>query len=225
MSSAITIAAVGVAASAYSANQAKKRAEKAASAGEAAYADSQGVARELKLRQETLVDPVLKAKIAEFQGRGLTTAGQMSQDRFSAEMAVSDKKIQEDAPLAGEGVTGGRQLTQSFRRAQGLAGINLVDQASKDARLGSYLGMAQQAPAWAGSQQNANTQMGAFQTGLLEQANREEQSAYASAAQGLGAMSKAYAAHYAKDHPDWPVPEDSKEPKGNPEKPGWPFNT
>jgi len=208
MSSAITISAIGVGLSAYSANQKAKEAKPAQNAALGAYADNQAVARELKLRQETLVDPVLKEKIAQSQGKGLTTQGQMAQDRFNAEMATADKNIQENASVAGEGVTGGRQLTQQFRRAQGLAGITLADTANKDQQLGGYLGLAQQAPAWAASQPSANTQMGAFETGLMNQANREEQSAYASAASGLQGISKAYAARYAHDNPEWGQPAD-----------------
>lgn len=197
MSAAITAAAVGAGASIYSGMQAGEAADKANAAALESFRANQAIGKELKERQLKLVDRPLEAKIAELQGKKITAGGQQALDRFNFEMSQADRAIQEQAPLAGEGATAGRELTQQFRRAQGIAGINLQDQATKNAQLGGYLQMAQQTPGWASVATGANTQMGQFQTGLMENALQQETSAYGEAAKGLGSLASMYSKGYS----------------------------
>lgn len=194
MSAALTAAAaIGTAGSIYSGMQAGEAADKANAAALESFRANQAVAKELKERQLKLVDRPLEAKIAELQGKKITAGGQQALDRFNFEMSQADRAIQQQAPLAGEGATAGRELTQQFRRAQGIAGINLQDQATKNAQLGGYLQMAQQTPGWASVATGANRDMGNFQTGLMENALAQESSAYGEAAKGLGNLATMYA--------------------------------
>lgn len=206
MSAAITAAAVGVGASIYSGAQAGKAADAASAQALQMYQANQAVAKELKERQLRLVDKPLEAKIAELQGKKITASGQQALDRFNFEMASADRAIQEQAQMAGEGATGGRQLTQQFRRAQGIAGINLQDAATKSAQLGEYLQMAQQTPGWASVATGANTQMGNYQAGLAENALAQESSAYGAAAKGLGNLASMYATYRAGQKQPAPAP-------------------
>ena len=186
MSATIVVGAIGVAASVYSANQQAKAADKAGKAAQEAFARNQAIAEELKKRQETMVDKPLEQKIAELQSKKMSAAGLMSLDRFNAGMAAADRQIQEQAQQAGEGVTGARELTQQFRKAQGLAGLTLEDQANKDRNLAGYMSLASQTPGWAQVATGANTQQANYAAMQEERALKAEQSAYASAAQGLG---------------------------------------
>ena len=186
MSATIVVGVVGVAASAYSANQQAKAADKAGKAAQEAFARNQAIAEELKKRQETMVDKPLEQKIAELQSKKMSAAGLMSLDRFNAGMAAADRQIQEQAQQAGEGVTGARELTQQFRKAQGIAGLTLEDQANKDRNLAEYMSLASQTPGWAQVATGNNTQQANYAAMQEERALKAEQSAYASAAQGLG---------------------------------------
>ena len=190
MSATIVVGVIGVAASAYSANQQAKAADKAGKAAQEAFARNHAIAEELKKRQETMVDKPLEQKIAELQSKKMSAAGLMSLDRFNAGMAAADRQIQEQAQQAGEGVTGARELTQQFRKAQGLAGLTLADQATKDQQLGGYLSLAAQTPGWASFGTSANTQQAEYAVNQEERALKAEQSAYAAAAQGMGDVAK-----------------------------------
>jgi len=196
MSAMLTVAAAGTAFSIYNGVQQGKAARAANAAALAAYQQNQAVANELKKRQQSLVDRPLEAKIEELSGKKVTAAGQMALDRFNAEMSASDRAIAAQAPMTGEGVAGGRELTNRFRRAQGIAGINLEDQAQKNAQLGGYLSMAQQTPGWAQVASGANSQMGAYQQNQAMYAQGQEASAYGSAARGLSTLADMYASYY-----------------------------
>lgn len=199
MSSMMVVAAVGVAASVYTGTQASRRAKEAGKKAEEAYGANVAIGKELKARQEKLVDAPLAQKIAELSGSKLTAGGQQGLDRFNYEMGLTDRAIQEQAATAGEGVTGSRELTQGFRRAQGIAGINLADTIKKDQELGGFMQMANQTPAWANVMTGANTQQGNFQENQANQARSEASSAYASAARGLAGLGAMYAMRRASE--------------------------
>ena len=127
MSATTAAAVVGMGVSIYGASQSGKAGDVAQQNQMGTYGANQGIANELKTRQIGLVDKPLEAKIAELQGSKITAAGQQGLDRFNYEMSNADRAIQEQAPMAGEGVTGSRELSQQFRKAQGVAGINLQD--------------------------------------------------------------------------------------------------
>lgn len=196
MSAALTITAIGVGASVYSGVRAGQRQDAASSAAASALAANQGVAEELKKRQRSLVDIPLEQKIAELQGKKITASGQQALDRFNLDMAAADRAVQEQADLVGEGATGSRELTNRFRRAQGVAGINIQDQSRKESELGGFMQMAQQTPGWAQVATGSNTQQAAFQQGLAQTAGEQEGSAYATAARGLGGLADLYARGY-----------------------------
>lgn len=199
MSAMLTVAAVGTAFSIYSGAQQGKAQKNAMNAAGAAYGNNAQIANQLRERQTSIVDPVVNAKIAELSGKKLTAGGQLATDRFNAEMGASDRQIREQADLTGGGVAGSRTLTNQFRRAQGLAGINLQDTAQKNAELGGYLDRASQTPAWAQVATGANTQQGAFQERTASTAGANEASAYSTAAQGLGTLAAMYAAKRARE--------------------------
>ena len=196
--SAVTAAAIvgmGVSLySGYSQDQAKKQAEAQANAANGA---NQGISSELKAREQALVDKTLTQKLAELQGSKITPEGQQALTQFQYGMGQNDRAIQEKAPQVGEGVTGSRELTQQFRRAQGIANINLQDQANKNAQLPAYMGIAQQTPGWASFGENANTQQMRLANQRAEEANQESNSSYAAAAKGMQAL----AAQYAMNQP------------------------
>jgi len=196
MSAALTAGIIGTGFSVISGLNAGKSADRANAQAMQAYAQNQAIAGELKTRQQALVDTPLAAKIAEYQGSKITPEGQQTLDRFNLEMGNADRQIMEQAPLAGEGATGGRLLTDQFRRAQGIAGINLQDAMVKDRGLQGYMQMAQQTPGWAQVATGANTQMGSFQQGQAKEALGEEQSSYASAAAGLRGLADMYSRGY-----------------------------
>jgi hypothetical protein len=206
MSAAIT-AAIGVGTSIYSGIKQGKAHDAANGRAEASLAANMGVANELKARDARLVDPVIEKQLAELQSSKITAAGQMGLDRFNAEMGNADRTIAEQAPMAGEGVTGGRQLTQQFRRAQGIAGINLEDRAKKETQLPGMLSIASRTPAWVGIATGANTQMAGFQENLANQAGQAQQSAYGAAAQGMMGLAKLYADGAEPQTSTTPLPE------------------
>lgn len=195
MSSAITAAAIGTVGSIYSGQQAGKRADQARSDASAATQNILNISDELKTRQQNLVDKPLEQKIAELQGSKITASGQQSLDRFNYDMANADRNIQEQASMAGEGVTGGRELTQQFRKASGIAGINLQDTVNKNAQLGNYMQLAQQTPGWVGVAENAYGKQ-ASQAENQQAINMgQEQSAYGAAAKGLTSLADMYATY------------------------------
>jgi hypothetical protein len=164
------------------------------------YEQNQQIAKTLEARQQNLVDIPLTRKIQELEGKKLTAGGHQALDRFNFEMGNNQRAIEEAAPAAGSAATGARELTNQFRRAQGVAGINLQDQATKDAEMGSYLNLAQQTPGWANIAANANVQTGgaferqaATQRGLAQQDFANESSSYAAAAKGLSTLADMYA--------------------------------
>ena len=199
--SAVTAAAiVGMGVSLYSGYESNKKQKDAEAQANAANAANQGITSELKARQQALVDKTLTQKLAELQGSKITPEGQQALTQFQYGMGQNDKSIQEQAPLAGEGVTGSRELTQQFRKAQGVANINLADQANKNAEIQKYMGIAQQTPGWAAYGMDANTQAMQLANMRANQAGAESDSSYASAAKGMQAL----AMEYAKNHPDQP---------------------
>lgn len=196
MSAALTAGIAGTGFSIINGLSSGKSADRANAQAMEAYAKNQAVAETLRERQQALVDTPLKQKIAEYQGAKVTPEGQQALNQFNDTMGTMDRQIQEQAPLAGEGVTGGRALTNQFRRAQGIAGINLQDSVNKSRGLQGYMQMAQQTPGWAQIATGANTQMGAFQQGQAQQALGEEQSSYAAAAAGLRGLADMYSKGY-----------------------------
>jgi len=207
MSAAITLGVVGTVGSIYSGMKAGDAAEDMLSGMNAAAARSQAflgenkkIADELKTRQLALVDQPLARRIADVQGTGLTASGQMNLNRFNLDMSNIDRAIQEGAPLAGEGVTGSRELTQQFQKAKGLATITLQDKAAKEAELRGLMSMATPVPGWAQVATRANESLAggassdaARYEGQAQQLYGQEASAYGSAAQGLGNLAKMYA--------------------------------
>jgi hypothetical protein len=201
MSSLIVISAVGVAASAYSANEQGKRADKANNQALAAYAANQGVASELKQRQQRLVDQPLEKRLAELNATGLTPEGQLAQDQLVNQTGLISRQIDQNAPLAGEGVTGARQLTNQFRQAQGLATLGLQDTVNKNREKTGLMEFAAQTPGWANVATGANTQVGGYEERLAGEAASAEQSDWAAAAQGMQNIGSAYAKYHAPKAP------------------------
>ena len=198
MSATTAAAVVGMGVSIYGASQSGKAGDTAQAAEMGAYGANTGIANELRARQIGLVDKPLEAKIAELQGSKITAAGQQGMDRFNYEMGNADRAIQEQAPIAGEGVTGSRELSQQFRKAQGVAGINIQDKVNKNAELGNYLNLAQQTPGWAQIGANANINTGNAYQNQAMMGYGNEASSYATAAKGLSTL----ADMYATNHPD-----------------------
>ena len=196
MSAAITVAAIGTASSVYSGMQAGQRADAATAAATAAYAENQKIAKELKQRQETMVDAPLRKRLSELMSSKITPEGQQALDRYRFNMGEIEQSISEQAPLVGEGVTGSRELTQQFKNAQGVASLNLQDRIAKNAQMPTYLGIASQTPSWANIATGANTQQGSFQERQANQELASESSSYADAAKGLGNIASMYAQGY-----------------------------
>jgi len=218
--SAIAVAGIaGTAFSVYSGVQAGKSARNALSAEQAQLAKNQGIANELKDRQQTLVDKPLTALEAQDQSLNLTPEAQMAQDRFKAEMGTADRQVQEQADTAGAGVTGGRMLTNQFRKAEGIAGIHLQDTAAKRANLRGDLQLAQQTPGWAGVATGANTQMAGFEGQQAATAQQQQQSAYGAVAAGLGGLAKMYAGYDAPEPQNDPVTTATNAPNLGPNLP------
>jgi hypothetical protein len=104
----------------------------------------------------------------------------------------------ETAPQVGEGVAGARLLTNQFNTAKGLAQISMEDDMNKQARLPGLIQLGQQTPGWAGVETGANTQMANFSERQALQSAENEQSAYASAAQGMAVLADQYARERAR---------------------------
>ena len=192
MSAALTIGAIGANLfSGISQGQAAKQANRLAMDS---FSKNENIANQLKERQQTLVDPVVAAKIAELSSQKATPEALRAMGALSTTTAAADRGITANVGLAGAGATGARLLTDRFRKATGLADINLQDQASKNAQLGGWLDKASQLPAWAQVATGANTQMGNFQSGQASTAIGAQNSAYGAAAQGLAGLAKLYQA-------------------------------
>jgi hypothetical protein len=193
MSAMIATAAVGTAFSIYSGIKQGQAAKAAQAQAQNAINQQQGIAQEVRAQQDALAYNPLKAQEAQDQSSALSPGAQMALDRFKADQAQTTRQIQASAPTVGQGVAQGRLLTQQFRNAQGIAAITLGDTAQKQANLRSDIQIGAQTPGWANLATGANTQNAQFQTGLMQEANQNEMSAYGAAAQGLAGLAKAYA--------------------------------
>ena len=209
MSATTAAAVVGMGVSIYGASQSGKAGDVAQQNQMGTYGANQGIANELKTRQIGLVDKPLEAKIAELQGSKITAAGQQGLDRFNYEMSNADRAIQEQAPMAGEGVTGSRELSQQFRKAQGVAGINLQDRVNKNAELGDYMNLAQRVPGWANLAANTNVNAGDAYERQAAANFGNENSSYATAAKGLSTLANMYATGNMTDQTKAPAAEET----------------
>ena len=184
---------VGTAASLFSGISQGSAAKAARNEAMQAYQRNQQIAQTLEARQEALVDRPLEQRIQEMQSLKPTAEGQQALNQFSANIGQAERSITQQAPTTGYGVAGARSLNAQFQRAQGIAGINLGDQARKDSELTQLLHLGEQTPGWAGVAAGANQQIGGYQAGLAELGTSASNSSYAAAANGLVNLAKLYA--------------------------------
>ena len=190
MSSGIVIGAIGAATGIFSAVKNQQNAKKAQQAAQNAITGNSTVSDAVRAQQDALGYQVLAKQEAADQGLNLTPQDQMALDQFKSGIGASNRQIQGQEATAGAGVTNARLLTNQFRQAGGIAGINMQDAATKAANLRTDIGIGTGTPGWANLQTGANTQMAQFQRNLMNQSNQQTQSAYGSAAAGLTALGK-----------------------------------
>ena len=138
------------------------------------------------------MDRPLQQRINELQALKPTAEGQQALNQFNANVGQAERTISQQAPQTGMGVAGARTLNAQFQRAQGIAGINLSDQARKDSELTGLMELGSRTPGWAGVAAGANTQMGNYQGALAEQGTAASNSSYGAAAQGLMNLAALY---------------------------------
>jgi hypothetical protein len=212
------IALIGVGLSVYQGIEAGKAADEQNQQAQQRMEANLGVASELRQRQQALVDTPLEEQIAALRSRELTVGAQRSQDVLQDQSGKISRGIMEVAPQTGEGVAGARLLTNQFNTAKGLAQISMEDEANKQARLPGLIQLGQQTPGWAGVETGANTQMANFAERQALQSAENEQSAYATAAQGMAAL----ADQYAKEKADKEAQAQQRAGSGSPPPPSVP---
>ena len=185
------IAVVGLGASIYSGISSGNAAKRERAAAEQAYQKNQQVAQEVK-QQEALPQAAEENLLGEYQSKNLTPEAQIATDRFKANSAQTQRDIQGNAGMTGQGVAGARALTTSFNTDEGLAGISLQDAVAKRQGTLQTAQALKQTPGWAQLATGANTQMGNAQDQWSTQDKQTSTSAYGQAAQGLGNLAKLY---------------------------------
>jgi hypothetical protein len=191
MSAMIGVAAVGVGASIFSGISSGNAAKRERAAAEQQYQENQQIAQEVK-QQEALPQAAEENLLGEYQSKNLTPEAQIATDRFKADSAQTQRNIQGNAGMTGQGVAGARALTTSFNTDEGLAGISLQDAVAKRQGTLQTAQALKQTPGWASLATGANTQMGNAQNQWASQDSDKSQSAYGQAATGLGNLAKLY---------------------------------
>ena len=191
MSAAIAVSAVGVGASLFTGISSGNAAKRERAAAEQAYQKNQQIAQEVK-QQEALPQAAEENLLGEYQSKNLTPEAQIATDRFKANSAQTQRDIQGNAGMTGQGVAGARALTTSFNTDEGLAGISLQDAVAKRQGTLQTAQALKQTPGWAQLATGANTQMGNAQDQWSTQDKETSTSAYGQAAQGLGNLAKLY---------------------------------
>ena len=191
MSAMMAVAAVGVGASIYSGISGSNASKRERAAAEQAYQRNQQIAQEVK-QQEALPQAAEENLLGEYQSKNLTPEAQIATDRFKADTAQTQRNIQGNAGMTGQGVAGARALTTSFNTDEGLAGISLQDAVAKRQGTLQTAQALKQTPGWAQLATGANTQMGNAQDQWSTQDKQASTSAYGQAAQGLGNLAKLY---------------------------------
>ena len=188
---AIAVSAVGVGASLFTGISSGNAAKRERAAAEQAYQKNQQIAQEVK-QQEALPQAAEENLLGEYQSKNLTPEAQIATDRFKANSAQTQRDIQGNAGMTGQGVAGARALTTSFNTDEGLAGISLQDAVAKRQGTLQTAQALKQTPGWAQLATGANTQMGNAQDQWSTQDKKTSTSAYGQAAQGLGNLAKLY---------------------------------
>lgn len=191
MSAMIGVAAVGVGASIFSGISSGNAAKRERAAAEQQYQENQQIAQEVK-QQEAVPQAAEENLLGEYQSKNLTPEAQIATDRFKADSAQTQRNIQGNAGMTGQGVAGARALTTSFNTDEGLAGISLQDAVAKRQGTLQTAQALKQTPGWASLATGANTQMGNAQNQWASQDSDKSQSAYGQAATGLGNLAKLY---------------------------------
>jgi hypothetical protein len=191
MSAVIGVSAIGVGASIFGGISAGNAAKQEREQQLQMYQNNQAIAQQVKAQEQ----PAINAEqnlLGEYQSKNLTPESQIAQDQFKANTAQTQRDIQSNAPLTGQGVAGARALTTSFNTDEGLAGISLQDAVAKRQGTLQAAQALKQTPGWATLATGANTQSGnALGTwSNIDQSN--SQSAYGQAAAGLGNLAKMY---------------------------------
>lgn len=189
MSAMIGVAAVG--ASIFSGISSGNEAKRERAAAEQQYQNNQNIAQEVK-QEEAPAQAAEQNLLGEYQSKNLTPEAQIATDRFKADTAQTQRSIQGNAGMTGQGVAGARALTTSFNTDEGLAGISLQDAVAKRQGTLQTAQALKQTPGWAQLATGANTQMGNAQDQWSNQDKKTSTSAYGQAAQGLGNLAKLY---------------------------------
>jgi hypothetical protein len=116
----------------------------------------------------------------------------MAQDQLKEQMRATQAGIAGNAPLTGQGVAGGRELTTAFNQAQGIAGINLQDQVNKRAGVLQTSQALKETPGWARLATGANAEQAGASDMWARQDSMAASSAYGNAFEGLRNLAKLY---------------------------------
>ena len=200
MSAAITVGALGVGFSIFSGISSGNQAKRERALEQQELQQNQQIGDELKA-EEAPYQAIVKQQTGELSSKALTPEAQMAQDALKARMGGISRNINEQAPLTGQGVAGGRQLSTQFAQAQGLAGIGLEDAVNKRSALGGWVNKGLEEPAWARVKSGANQAMAGAAGQWAAQDQAESKSAYGQAASGLANLAKLYNAPTASAQP------------------------